>query len=53
MASFGYGQKYDFTKGKNNPGPNVYEKPSFTVKNKQKNRGKTFGVSRNVSYFKV
>jgi hypothetical protein len=34
MAAFGYGHKSDFTKGSNNPGPNVYEKVSFIAKNK-------------------
>lgn len=46
MASFGYGKKSDFTKRECNPAPNVYEKPSFVVKNKAKSKGKSFGVSR-------
>lgn len=48
MAAFGYGTKSDFTKGANYPAPNVYEKVSFITKNKQKAKGKTFGVSRKV-----
>ena len=48
MAAFGYGHKYDFTKGANYPAPNIYEKESFVVKNVKKAKGKTFGVSRKV-----
>ena len=46
-TSIGYGKKYDFSKAvANNPSPSNYEKPSIFDKNKRKNIGKTFGVSR-------
>ena len=50
MAAFGYGKKSDFTRGPNFPAPNVYEKVSFITKNREKRRGKTFGVSRKVRF---
>jgi len=48
-TSFGYGNKYDFTKnaGKNPP-PNNYKITSLFNKNKTHNKGKTFGSSREV-----
>ena len=45
----GYGNKYDFVKvAAKNPAPNRYEKKSFVKLNKEKRKGKTFGVSRAV-----
>ena len=48
MAAFGYGNKSDFTKGENFPAPNQYTKKSFTQIGRDKNKGKSFGVSRAV-----
>merc|ERR1712100_714556 len=47
-ASIGYGKKYDFSKQGNsgNPAPTNYAQPSIFDRNKRKNIGKTFGVSR-------
>ena len=48
-TSIGYGNKYDILKNvKNYPAPNQYEKPSIFQVAKKKNKGKTFGVSREV-----
>jgi hypothetical protein len=49
MSSIGYGFKHDFTKGPNYPPPNKYIIKTVFQKNKQKNKGKIFGVSRKVS----
>lgn len=46
MASFGYGNKSDFTKIYKTPAPNRYEKPNLFDLALRKNRGKSFGVSR-------
>ena len=49
MAAFGYGNKYDFVKvAAKNPPPNKYEKKSFIEINREKRKGKSFGVSRSV-----
>jgi hypothetical protein len=46
-AGVGYGKKYDFSKVvASNPGPSQYKNPSVFDRNKRKNIGKTFGVSR-------
>jgi len=53
-AAFGYGKKYDFTSYKNtgvNPPPNNYDIKSVFKKNKEKSRGKTFGLSREVTTY--
>jgi len=49
MAAIGYGFKHDFTKGPNYPAPNIYKQKSIFTKNIEKNRGKSFGVSRAVT----
>ena len=46
-CGFGYGQKYDFTQGcKRAPPPNRYTILSKFAQNKERNIGKSFGLSR-------
>ena len=48
-AGFGYSTKYDFTKiSQKNPAPNNYSIKSEIDFNKEKFKGKSFGVSRDV-----
>jgi len=47
LDTFGYGNKYDFTKtAPKNPPPNNYNIESLFIRNKKKSKGKSFGLSR-------
>lgn len=49
-AAIGYGNKYDFTKNSIvSPGSTMYNLRSDFDENKQKSRGKSMGLSRDVN----